>query len=49
MDDVTNAVELLLNISRDNISSGNPNEALAAIIQAITLSHPQGEEAIVSV
>jgi hypothetical protein len=46
MDEVTTAVELLLNISRDNISSGNANEALGAIIHAITISHPQGEAAI---
>jgi hypothetical protein len=47
MDDMSAAVELLLNISRESISSGNANDALAAIIQAITISHPDGEGAIV--
>ena len=46
MDDITVAVEMLLNISRQNISSGNANEALAAVIQAITISHPDGEGAV---
>mmetsp|Transcript_28651 Transcript_28651/g.48360 ORF Transcript_28651/g.48360 Transcript_28651/m.48360 type:complete len:147 (-) Transcript_28651:210-650(-) len=51
MDDasMSAAVELLLNISRESISSGNANDALAAIIQAITISHPQGEGAVVNI
>lgn len=49
MEDVTAAVELLLNISRENISNGNGDEALAALVHAITLSHPRGENAVADI
>mmetsp|Transcript_13647 Transcript_13647/g.20450 ORF Transcript_13647/g.20450 Transcript_13647/m.20450 type:complete len:139 (+) Transcript_13647:43-459(+) len=47
MDDVCTAVELLLKISRSEISQGNPQEALAAVIHAITLT--RGEDAVADV
>jgi hypothetical protein len=47
MDDLCKAVEMLLSLSRDQISDGKPMEALSSVVHAIVLT--QGEGALVEV
>lgn len=47
MNDLCSAVELLLTLSRDQISEGKPFDALSSVVHAIVLT--QGEDALVSV
>ena len=47
MDDLCTAVDLLLKLSRDQISDGKPFEALSNVVQAIVMT--QGEGALLHV
>ncbi len=47
MDDLSRAVELLLNITRSNIADSNPEQALAALLHAVRIT--RGEDAIFDV
>lgn len=47
IDDLTKAVELLLQITRDEIADSNPQQALVALLHAVRLT--RGEGAIIEV
>ena len=47
VDELTQAVELLLNITRSNIADSNPEQALAALLHAVRIT--RGENAIFDV